>query len=81
MRVTGCAQEAVRHAGGEARRRGHGRERLLLALLRHPACLATATLGERRVEAAAGPVLELRWDPPATPRAEAPPLVVSTVVL
>src|SRR5215216_6127698 len=54
MRVTECAQRAVRHARGEAGRLGHdqvGTEHLLLALLRDQACLATAILGEREVEA------------------------------
>jgi hypothetical protein len=53
MRVTACAQEAVRHARGEAGRLGHdriGTEHLLLALLRDQGCLATAILGERGVE-------------------------------
>jgi len=53
MRVTECAQRAVRHARGEAGRLGHdqvGTEHLLLALLRDQACLATAILGERGVE-------------------------------
>ena len=54
MRVTECAQQAVRHARGEAGRLGHdriGTEHLLLALLRDQECLATAILGERGVEA------------------------------
>ena len=53
MRVTECAQQAVRHAQGEAGRLGHdriGTEHLLLALLRDQECLATAILGERGVE-------------------------------
>ena len=53
MRVTECAQQAVRHARGEAGRLGHdriGTEHLLLALLRDQECLATAILGERGVE-------------------------------
>ena len=53
MRVTECAQQAVRHARGEAGRLGHdrvGTEHLLLALLRDQACLAAAILGERGVE-------------------------------
>ena len=53
MRVTRCAQLAVRHAPGEAGRLGGDRvdtEHLLLALLRDPGCLATAALGEHGVE-------------------------------
>ena len=53
MRVTKCAQLAVRHAPGEAGRLGGDRvdtEHLLLALLRDPGCLATAALGEHGVE-------------------------------
>jgi ClpA/ClpB-like protein len=53
MRVTRCAQLAVRHAPGEAGRLGGDRvdtEHLLLALLRDPGCLATAALGEQGVE-------------------------------
>src|SRR4029453_9250411 len=69
MRVTECAQHAVRHAPGEAGRLGRDRvdtEHLLLALLRDPECLASAALGEqgaeveavrRRVEEAIGPGL------------------------
>jgi hypothetical protein len=53
MRVTQCAQHAVRHAPGEAGRLGRDRvdtEHLLLALLRDPRCLAAAALGEQGVE-------------------------------
>jgi hypothetical protein len=53
MRVTECAQHAVRHAPGEAGRLGRDRvdtEHLLLALLRDPECLAAAALGEHGVE-------------------------------
>ena len=53
MRVTQCAQHAVRHAPGEAGRLGGDRvdtEHLLLALLRDPRCLAAAALGEQGVE-------------------------------
>ncbi|HEX3213059.1 MAG TPA: Clp protease N-terminal domain-containing protein [Actinomycetota bacterium] len=53
MRVTECAQQAVRHARGEAGRLGHdriGTEHLLLALLRDQECLASVILGERGVE-------------------------------
>ena len=75
MRVTRCAQKAVLHSHGEASRLGHdrvGTEHLLLALLHDPACLATAVLRERgveagtarrRVEEAAGPGVV---EPPAT---------------
>jgi hypothetical protein len=75
VRVTSCGQEAVLHSHGEAFRLGHdrvGSERLLLALLRDPACLATAVLRERGVEPetarrrtdeAAGPA---QVEPPAT---------------
>jgi Clp amino terminal domain, pathogenicity island component len=54
VRVTGCAQQAVEEARGEAGRLGHdrvGTEHLLLALLRDQGCLATAALSERGVAA------------------------------
>ena len=53
MRVTEPAARAVRHARGEASRLGHdrvGTEHLLLALLADRDSLASAALGERRVE-------------------------------
>jgi Clp amino terminal domain, pathogenicity island component len=77
MRVTESAQHAVRHAPGEAGRLGRDRvdtEHLLLALLRDPACLAAAALGEqgvevetvrRRVEEAIGPGRPGDGDEPA----------------
>jgi hypothetical protein len=56
LRVTKRAQEAVLHAHGEAARHGQdrvGTEHLLLALLGDQECLASATLGERGIEAEA----------------------------
>jgi hypothetical protein len=53
MRVTECAQRAVRHARGEAGRLGHdqvGTEHLLLALLREEKGLAATLLRERGLE-------------------------------
>jgi Clp amino terminal domain, pathogenicity island component len=52
MRVTECAQRAVRYAKMEAGRLGHdrvGTEHLLLGVLHDQACLAAATLGRLEI--------------------------------
>jgi Clp amino terminal domain, pathogenicity island component len=53
MRVTECAQRAVRYARMEAGRLGHdriGTEHLLLGVLHDQACLAAATLGRLEIQ-------------------------------